>query len=142
MVVKSRGTLRKNKTKHHHLRLEVLVCGVYLVVGTKLITPKKVYLRAGENRIFSVERTMCLWIWYTTDHSVVAKPSSYTRTNIRPSARDAFREFVWHRAAADPFLSSLADAQHPEHQLTSTHPCPTAVPSGFIPPITPHPLLR
>ena len=36
----SRNTQKKKK-KHHHLRLEVLVSGVYLVVGTKFITPRK-----------------------------------------------------------------------------------------------------
>ena len=44
MVVKSRGTLRKKEQIHHHLRLEVevLVPGVYLVVGTtKFIIPRK-----------------------------------------------------------------------------------------------------
>ena len=56
LVIKSRGTLRWNKT--HHLRLEVIVSGVYLVVGTKFITPRKVYLGAGENWTFSVARTI------------------------------------------------------------------------------------
>ena len=39
LVVKSRGALRKKI--HNHLRLEELVSGVYLVVGTTFITPRK-----------------------------------------------------------------------------------------------------
>ena len=36
----SSNTPRKNKIGHH-LRLRLLISGVFLVVGTKLITPKK-----------------------------------------------------------------------------------------------------
>ena len=38
-VVRSQRKLAKKK--HHHFRLEVLVSGVYLVVATKFITPRK-----------------------------------------------------------------------------------------------------
>ena len=39
--VKCRATLRRPKKIHHHLRQEMLVSGVYLVVVTKFITPRK-----------------------------------------------------------------------------------------------------
>ena len=54
----SNNTHKQNETPSHSA-IEVLVSGVYLIVGTKVISPpQKVYLGAGENWIFSVTRTI------------------------------------------------------------------------------------